>query len=184
MKINKIAVLLLTIWFAMMLIGCNTTGISNETGETNKESEEKILTQAPNVTISNSEEAVVLPFGPGEWEYNLNQDERSAYTACGAYPPDNKYEEGRNILTNDKGEIKVAFDTSPDSVKVTFWKMDLSGEEVTYSEEQVLEDVQERAGCWYFKVPEDKTIVCQIFAKWKRESYAGNSSYCIMLTAE
>ncbi len=99
MKINKITVLLLTIWFAMMLIGCNTTGISNETGETNKESEEKILTQAPNVTISNSEEAVVLPFGPGEWEYNLK-------------------------------------------------------------------------------------IVCQIFAKWKRESYAGNSSYCIMLTAE
>lgn len=178
MKINKIRFLLMAIWIVMILTGCGTIFSASE------EESEAVLTQAPNATISNSKESIVRLYGPGEWVYKIDENQKSSYIACGAYPPENKYEEGHNILVNDNGEIKVSFDTRPDSVKVTMWEMDLLGEEAAYSEAQVIENVEERDGCWYFKVPEDKTVVCEVFAEWEREEYEGNSSYCVLVVPE
>ena len=177
MKNNQILFLFMVICVVIMT-GCSTICLSGE------ESGDVILSQAPNVTISTSKESVVRSFGTGEWQYKMNEEQQGAYEACGPYPPDGHYEEGINILANDGGEIKVTFDNKPDSVKVTLWEMDFSGEEASHSEAQVLENVEEKDGSWYFKVPEDKTVVCEVYAKWERETYSGNSSYCVMVVPE
>lgn len=170
MNVKQLIFLLAAICIMSMMIGCG------------KEDEEKVvlLKEAPSITISNSGKKLELSYGPGDWEYDLDEKQKSAYIACGEYPPDATYKEGRT-LPNDGSEIRFSFAVRPDEVEVTLWEMMEAGAEPAYSEEMAPESLEEKDGSWFFHVPEGKTYVCEVFAKWEGEGYRGNSSYCVMV---